>query len=821
MTLNRVGAQNRMAKEQSPDSPQGVSPTDDPFQEFHDLVQVVFKAVRSQAFSPQQQRALLQPAIRTLRELRKRAEHLRDEHEHAVAVEKQKAAIFQACAVLGEASEPYLAGLASMGFKEAVGYLKSKLIDLKREQLERRSRVGDLIDAINGIRLELGDPPVARNEMLRPADSVKTAESEDLTALHVESTTPHLDAGSGGLGMIEDLSEDALAAWNERLKRARKLREGRIKVVKQLAMDIMALWKEDSRVPSLTDADLSDIDRKILTFSKSGYTQAATLIGLGSAALDGLAQRKHDLVVCKQDRIRTTLEITKRLRLIEDRIVLINLMNRVEAQAANPLRLFGDSTRLQQEDRFRRVAYPRLLLIEATLRPALLVYKARHGQPFRYKGVDYLAVMDEELQTRTVPRGVFGCTAADLAVATMTAEEVEDWFGAAGDDGNYYKGLSDTLVKVLDATQPDFAKVLALSSRVDDVMAERIAQKSEADLRWMDGALGARAEKEIKSDELKLLELGWRLPTTSANSHVRKAAAQQLGTVVPVARKYETPEDLRQRFFRKAETLGAMDGAGVNEGPSGSIMARLAYVGGDGRSRTGAARTASASPRRPNGAALPLGLVPPSFTPRQRREPSKPVPVGPSGKHAPATARTATSLHEEQESLTPVPQSPAQQPSLEHHGNHIPLRRKSPAADVVGPAQLVARPPTVMIDPHKCTNEHHTSHGTCGDCRARSVAQQALSLPSSRFAEPDEPRMLDAGTLVPRCLPPSDVKRLRVTATQIENIRRPRHVPLSQQPAAVELQARRDAAYKAAPRPNYRAAAEAADKDRLKAAAAV
>jgi hypothetical protein len=570
-------------------------------------------------------------------------------------------------------------------------------------------------------------------------------------------------------------------SWVEKLKATKRLREGRAKVVKQLAIDIVQLWKDDSQLPSLSDANLSEVDRRILTFAKAGFSQAHVHLGLSPAALDALVQRKHDLVICKQDRIRTTLEITKRLRLIEDRIVLVNLMNRVEAQAANPLRLFGDSTRLQAEDRFRRIAYPRLLMIEATLRPALLLYRERHRQPFRYKGEDYLQLLDDELKTRKIPRGVFACTAADLEVKNMKAADVEQWFGSAGDDGNVHKGLSDALVKVIDRTQPDFAKVLALSAKVTDVMAERILQKTESDLTWMKGTLISAVEADIKSDELKLLELGWQLPTTSLRPDVRRAAVAKLREVVPTIHPEEEPEKLQQRYFKKAANLGIFEES-VNNNDNTSLLDRLELIG-----------ASSGSPRS-HGGVSPKGkhAIPP-FSPRPRKQhPSPPaLPVGPSGRHGNRSAMTTSHLNAEQEQLYVRDDG--------HHRPHNAIRIE------VAESSLAALPPPVCVDPRPCTCKFHGASGTCGDCRAHSAAIAAQALPTAVFDEPVEPRMLDASQLVPRCMPPADVKHLRVSAVQLANMRQPRHLPLAKQAPVMREMQRRDEAFKpSSPRSGYR-----------------
>jgi hypothetical protein len=472
-------------------------------------------------------------------------------------------------------------------------------------------------------------------------------------------------------------------------------------------------------------------------------------------------------------------------------------MKRVEAQASNPLRLFGDSTRLQLEDRFRRVAYPRLLLIEATLRPALLVYRERHQKPFRYKGMDYLELLDEELRTRTIPRGIFGVSAADLEYKNLKPEDAEAWFGARGDDGNVYKGVSDALAKVIDKAQPDFAKVLAVSAKVSDVMAERILQKMEGERSWMEGAMSSVAEENTKTDEKKLLELGWQLPTTSPRPQVRQAAAARLADVVPPRVPASKADELHQRFYKRAVKLGAYDRE-VQAAPSvkhanpptgAALMRTMALVGGDGDAESGEPRPNP--PDQPT--TLLKGKAPslvPRLPPRQRNTEPPLGPIGPSGQHV-ARVQTASGLERHR--------------SPERLGGEASPRVPNPAEDVTE-ADLFPAPPEVCIVPRPCTDRGHTGAGTCERSRQRQANRVGHSSgdPTEVFAEPEGPRLLEPEKLVPKCLPPSAVKHLMVSPRQVENIRRTRHVPLAQQKEVIELKKRRDAAYLPSEKSGYR-----------------
>jgi hypothetical protein len=137
----------------------------DPFDECTDMLRQVTKSLQSQAFTRDQQRAAMAPALRVLRDLQNRADVLREEHDQAVEVESRKSSVFAACAVLGLSAEGYVRGLSQLGFKAAVAQLQANLAVLRSMEAERRQQIAETIGAVNAIRQEMGELPLSQNDV--------------------------------------------------------------------------------------------------------------------------------------------------------------------------------------------------------------------------------------------------------------------------------------------------------------------------------------------------------------------------------------------------------------------------------------------------------------------------------------------------------------------------------------------------------------------------------------------------------------------------------------------------------------------------------
>jgi hypothetical protein len=718
-------------------------PTVSPFDECRKLLLDIEGALGSQLFTRKQQCDVMQPVIKQMYEMRKRANTLQAEREMAGDLERLRGEVYSLCAVLGLESDRYVVPLGRMVFRDALGHLNVALDELGRLEVRRRSQATDLVSAINIIRRELGEPLQTLNVVRLPTHSNK-------------GRTPPQQRVSAPVKNGDDLSADAIAILEKKHAEAKALRNARLRLVRQLSMDVMNLWREDSQVPRLSDPHLTEIDRKILQYAKVAYSNGALYMGLASAVLDALVQRKQELVVYKQDRIRTTLEISKRLRLIEDRGALINLMHRVEAQANNPLRLFGDSRRLQLEDRFRRIAYPRLLLIEATLRPALLLYRERHRRPFLYKTHDYLALMDEELRARVIPRDMFP---GDSSLMKVSLAQAEEMFGVTGDDGDIYKGVSEAMADAMRARQPDFATVLHVSTTVSDVMAERIIAKSAEDMEWMNGELLTALQMTVKSDELRLLELGWQLPTVEKAAEVRQTA---IANVAHIVKPGAPPKVLRQEFFQRANVADTAKGGALK-------TRRLTIVSSPKRDGDDADDDDDDDDNSSDDDAAGGDAAPPSS--------AKKKPGFLAQYLVPTAARRDRALMEKQKALA----------ANHSFGGGVSGAFESPdegdsrrSSHFVSRDQLVAQPPELDIEREQCDDCRHTAAGPCAAHAAPPRSETVPRLPTAVFNEGGGYTVLADAQLVPRTIPTGDVQHLRISQPQLDALRRTRHVPFDQ-----------------------------------------
>ena len=142
------------------------------------------------------------------------------------------------------------------------------------------------------------------------------------------------------------------------------------------------------------------IDTKVLDYMR---TKDYRRIGISSDRIHQLVQRNEYLIKEEKQLELFMEDVKKKLKLIEDRQALLNVILNVESAAGAPQRLFGDSTKLVKETEFRRNAYIRLLGLERVIHKALVDWHRSHGARFMYKGVDYLEAMEEDLKTRVVP----------------------------------------------------------------------------------------------------------------------------------------------------------------------------------------------------------------------------------------------------------------------------------------------------------------------------------------------------------------------------------------------------------------------------------
>lgn len=92
---------------------------------------------------------------------------------------------------------------------------------------------------------------------------------------------------------------------------------------------------------------------------------------------------------------------------IEKRSELIRRMQEFEASASDPNRLFGSSFRLNQEERFRKAAYPTLVKLEATLLQMLTEFKDQYGTELVYRGLIVKDAIEHEKENRILNDTLF------------------------------------------------------------------------------------------------------------------------------------------------------------------------------------------------------------------------------------------------------------------------------------------------------------------------------------------------------------------------------------------------------------------------------
>ena len=860
-----------------------------PFDASVALIRKIESLLSHQGFALEQLTSLMQPALRALADIAKKASVMRQERDNSNKINALKGAIFKSCARLGAAPTAVFDEIATMRFDEKVTRLEAEIVTLQVLETARRTTVGELVARINALKTEMEEPivPLGMKAMrysfvgggsaapsaavngraafqggggstsgASPPSSVATASSlvgttAPTTMLH--GTLPPTVHAGGGMSSVEDvaradfyaslsentaaevydedLSEAGLQSLRQMILDMGRKREVRLRIVRQVALDIMQLWKEDAQVPQLSDKTLCDLDRKILVFAKQGYEGAASLFGTSASVEDALIQRKQTIVVVQQDRISSTLEINRRLKLIEDRIALLAMMRRFEAQASNPLRLFGDSRRLMAEDRFRQQAYPRLLLIEATIRAALVLYQQRHNRPFMYRNGNFLELLDNDLRTRKIPRTVFPLSHDPGLFAEV---EFDSWFGSQGRmDGNYYKGVSDELAKFMEETQPDFARVLAMSTQVTDVLAERVLTQTADALNWFKGELMSGDEKAVRSDEEKLLALGWQLPTVHPDVATRREAIGQQGSVVAqqpdllLHQKYWTKQQ-REKARSPPRTVGGGIGGPtkytVSRPPStkapGSRKPRPSAFFGASLSQRSDDAGGTMDPTMSSSSPLPvedrLNIVnrvsdiggsttmmgssnflsqylddrpklDHSAVPAFRRATASPV-RGERGGSSPLATKAAAAAGP----IADEPKAAAVSLSASNSEARALSRRAAKAAtQAMAPVPPVA---DVRSEPCRATHYHGaTCPGRCGLATGNDSSHHddeeaaAPCLPTTDDVYGEvPPRLLPEAVLVP-ALPSGElIKHIRLTEAQLRNIRSPKHVPFSKTDAAVK-----------------------------------
>ena len=353
-------------------------------------------------------REKLQPIMQAVRKLAADHERDRDLQTRLRLVQMKQEKLAHLCALLQVPAEEHLEpGIEDM-LPEAVIAALDRMHEKLTEVLQaRRTQLREL--ATKRLRLihELGDTH------RRTADGGAAGVAEEVAAAAAAATAqdPHAHVkkrlghtsrheaafNADGTFVLEGKTYAPTMAAVRQLEcdieRVQGEKERRKAMIVKLANEIVALLVNENlaRQP---------IDAKVVEFVRTGDVK---MLGLGIARIDQLVGRR-DALIQEEARLEIFMEdVRTKLRLVEDRQALLNLVKNVEASAKAPHRLFGDSKKLVQESEFRKTALVRLLGMERVLHEALVDWHRSHGARFLYKGVDYLAAMEEDLRTRKIP----------------------------------------------------------------------------------------------------------------------------------------------------------------------------------------------------------------------------------------------------------------------------------------------------------------------------------------------------------------------------------------------------------------------------------
>ncbi|KAG0055775.1 hypothetical protein BGZ83_007500 [Gryganskiella cystojenkinii] len=130
----------------------------------------------------------------------------------------------------------------------------------------------------------------------------------------------------------------------------------------------------------------------------------------------------------KMERVRSEIETCRTrfsrsgqvYKLMMTRSSHIEKMIAFEQTAKDPKRLFQSSFQLNEEEKFRRRAYPTLLKLESTLMDAIEKFEQERGESFMYEGVLYMDTLQTEINSRHVNETVFAKFTPVIAAPTRS-----------------------------------------------------------------------------------------------------------------------------------------------------------------------------------------------------------------------------------------------------------------------------------------------------------------------------------------------------------------------------------------------------------------
>lgn len=174
--------------------------------------------------------------------------------------------------------------------------------------------------------------------------------------------------------------EEADAWCNEELSRLMLLKEIKLKeLIKSQMKDISHLWD----LLNFSDAQ------------KSKFIKHLTCVY--NAESDGSMEEIHALIQKEKLRLLDLLESMKSIMdMILRREWIKKEMKSFEQYASDPCRLSGSSTRLLQEEKFRKVVSKEYPKLTAKIRKRLESWNKEHGQELLYNGKSYIDLMSQE-----------------------------------------------------------------------------------------------------------------------------------------------------------------------------------------------------------------------------------------------------------------------------------------------------------------------------------------------------------------------------------------------------------------------------------------
>eukprot|EP01006_Ploeotia_vitrea_P028098 TRINITY_DN60842_c0_g1_i1.p1 TRINITY_DN60842_c0_g1~~TRINITY_DN60842_c0_g1_i1.p1 ORF type:complete len:820 (-),score=121.78 TRINITY_DN60842_c0_g1_i1:269-2728(-) len=344
---------------------------DDGFAEVVQSLQHLHKIWNGSKFNKSEMRQKLTPIVDAVGQLVKDEVFQQDERRRMATILEQREELTKLCMKLAEEPTNYAdENWETMSLAQILDSLRNTLLNLRQEVEFRESQRTELHQKLKTLLDELG-------------------EEDEEELIH------------------DDVSLDYLKWLEEKIARLNKIKNGRVRSIRQLTDAINKLWTQIGYNPIVTPP----IDDERATLFKNVYNwrrlKKVGLLGLTIVDINRLMLLKEEFTVTRDAKRAKTMKLRQKFRFIKKREELWKKMKDIEKSYNNPKRLFGNSQTLHSDEQLRKTAYARLLTMEAKLRPALLEWQTMEGAPYMVQGKDYLKTLDHEIKTRTIPPDIF------------------------------------------------------------------------------------------------------------------------------------------------------------------------------------------------------------------------------------------------------------------------------------------------------------------------------------------------------------------------------------------------------------------------------